>query len=144
MESKKKIEHLVIKERTNEVTLIYQFVRGLRSLTETAFLISVGAMATLWERFGKILNSKLEEHHLGRIITPDSSAPPEGKEPQGKVKVPLLPIDNYRQLSADQIIRKLKGFSHEELELIRQFESSHKNRKSLLEAVDRSLSGIKS
>ncbi len=48
-----------------------------------------------------------------------------------------LPIDRYQHLTVPEIKRKISGMSKRELTKIRNYERSHKNRKGLMEALDR-------
>jgi hypothetical protein len=134
----KKTELLTVRIRTDEVTLFNQILKGLRVFTETALLLGVGAVATLWDRFENMILSRRAEQ-TGETAPPETgtveAAPAE--PPSKSVKLRLLPIDNYRLLSADQVISRLKKFSGDDLELIRQYESTHKKRKSVLEAISR-------
>jgi hypothetical protein len=50
-----------------------------------------------------------------------------------------LPIDSYDELTASQVIPRLQGLKPAELRRVRDYETRHANRKSVLEAVDRAL-----
>ena len=50
-----------------------------------------------------------------------------------------LPIDNYQHLTMGEVRSRLNGCSHKQLEKIRKYESEHKDRKGVREAVDRQL-----
>jgi hypothetical protein len=48
-----------------------------------------------------------------------------------------FPIDEYNELTADEVTDRLDDMNEEELEQIRRYEEQHRNRKTVLEAVDR-------
>jgi hypothetical protein len=50
-----------------------------------------------------------------------------------------LPIENYDDLSVEEIKEELDGLSDEELKRVRKYENSNGKRKTLLEALDRAL-----
>jgi polyhydroxyalkanoate synthesis regulator phasin len=50
-----------------------------------------------------------------------------------------LPIENYDDLTASQVSKRLSGLQPPELRRVRDYEARHANRKSVLEAVDRAL-----
>lgn len=50
-----------------------------------------------------------------------------------------LPISGYDEMTASQVNGRLAGLTRPELRTIRDYESRHANRKSVLEAVDRAL-----
>jgi hypothetical protein len=52
-----------------------------------------------------------------------------------------LPVDDYQTLTVAKVARKLSGLSRPQLEKIQRYERSHKNRKTLLERIERSLAG---
>lgn len=52
---------------------------------------------------------------------------------------PDLPIQNFNELSVKVARRRLEGLNRDELRRLREFEESHKNRKTMLEAIDRRL-----
>lgn len=49
-----------------------------------------------------------------------------------------LPIDNYNELTADEVAGKLDNLSKDERKRVRKFEKQHKGRKTVLEAIERS------
>lgn len=61
-------------------------------------------------------------------------APPrEGVRPT--VDVSELAVPDYDSLSASQVVPRLAGLSSEELELVRRYESEHRQRKTILNKV---------
>jgi hypothetical protein len=69
---------------------------------------------------------------------------PEAK-PHGRRHTPAepsLPIAGYDELTVDQAAKQLKKLSREALTRVRTYEQQHRNRKTLLEAVDRQLKGL--
>ncbi len=59
------------------------------------------------------------------------------EEQHGEAPDRDLPIEGYRHLTIAQIKQRLAGLSKRELRRIRTFEVKHKNRRSLLAALDR-------
>lgn len=51
------------------------------------------------------------------------------------------PLADYDELSVGEIERKIKGLSEEEVERVREYESRHRARKTLLESLDKRLEG---
>lgn len=52
-----------------------------------------------------------------------------------------LPIPDYQQLTVTQVIDRLAELSADQLAAVREYEVAHRNRKTLLERLDRHLSG---
>lgn len=59
------------------------------------------------------------------------------QERQGKSPDRDLPIDGYRHLTVAEIKPKLGELSKKELEALRRYERAHKDRRTLLEAIDK-------
>ena len=49
------------------------------------------------------------------------------------------PLKDYDELSVEEIEKKVQGLSKKEIETLRAYEGRHKNRKTLVEALDRRL-----
>lgn len=54
-------------------------------------------------------------------------------------QVPVLPIDNYDALDADQVKVRLPDLTDEQLRVVRTYEEGHQARPDVLEAIDRRL-----
>jgi hypothetical protein len=50
-----------------------------------------------------------------------------------------LPIENYDELSIQEVSKKLQGLTEQEIRIIRSYEQRHKNRETLLKQLDRKL-----
>jgi hypothetical protein len=59
------------------------------------------------------------------------------KDAEGKSPDRNLPIDNYQHLTIPQVRTKLNDVSKKDLRRIESFEKKHKNRKGVLEAIER-------
>lgn len=59
------------------------------------------------------------------------------KDREGKSPDRNLPIKDYQHLTVGEAKRKLEGCSGKQLKQIRDYEKDHKNRKTLLEELDR-------
>jgi len=61
------------------------------------------------------------------------------KDREGKSPDRNLPIDNYQHLTVPQVKSKLQGCSKKQLERLREYEEKHKDRKTVLEAINEQL-----
>ncbi len=52
---------------------------------------------------------------------------------------PSPPVSGYDELTASQVTKRLTDLSRQQLRKIREYESRHANRKSVLDAIDRQL-----
>ena len=50
-----------------------------------------------------------------------------------------LPLEGYDELTVEEAKKKIGGLSEEELKKIRSYEKKHKNRKTLIEQLDRKI-----
>ncbi len=85
-----------------------------------------------------------EEEVAARIVNKQRAEYGETKEARekderGESPDRDLPIDDYQHLTVDEVTGKLDGLDDSELEEIKAYEREHKNRKTLLEALDRRL-----
>lgn len=85
-----------------------------------------------------------EDEVAARIVNKQRSAYGETKEEKrkdsaGESPDRNLPIRDYQKLTAAEIDNKLKSLSEAELRQIRGYESSHKNRKGVLQKLERRL-----
>jgi hypothetical protein len=55
--------------------------------------------------------------------------------PQTSADAQALAIPDYDSLSASQVVPRLAGLSHQELEAVRAYESAHRSRKTILNRV---------
>lgn len=58
------------------------------------------------------------------------------KDREGKSPDRDLPIKDYQHLTVGQVKDRLEGCSKKQIQQIRNYEKKHKNRKTLLEALD--------
>ncbi len=61
----------------------------------------------------------------------------KAKDKAGKSPDEGLPIERYEHLTVGEVTRKLDGMSFEQLRAIERYERGHKNRKTLLEKIER-------
>lgn len=85
-----------------------------------------------------------EEEVASRIVNKQRSQYGETKVEKEKDKTGRspdrnLPIEDYQHLTIAQIERKLDGLSSRQIEKLRSYEAGHKNRKGLLQKLDRRL-----
>ena len=60
---------------------------------------------------------------------------PEAKQARGAAKD--LPLERYDDLRVDEVKKKIQGLSSDEVQSILAYEKKHKNRKTLVETLDR-------
>ncbi len=83
-----------------------------------------------------------EEEVASRIVNKQRKMYGETKdekqeEKRGKNPDRDLPIENYRHLTIDQIKARVGKLSGSDVKKIASYERSHKNRKTLLQAIDK-------
>ncbi len=125
-----------IRDTVESRVALDQFVRRLQSVAEAVFYIGVGAMRAAWEGIEKLWASARDTGARGPLGGP---VLPKPRLRPVRIKVPVLPIDNYAGLTVDEVIRRLEGLAPDHLRILKTFEAEHKNRKTLLDAVDRAL-----
>lgn len=130
-------EHLAIRDSTVRKGLLGGLLKGVQVVAETAFYIGCGAILVAWETIAELIQSAPAK----KAGPPGARRPALEKQPLlPKVKIPLLPIDNYSRLGAGQIFGLLPTLSPEQLSLLRDFEVDHRNRRIVLRAIDEILS----
>jgi hypothetical protein len=127
---------ITVRERVESRVSLDQLLRGLQTIAETVFYIGVGAVRTAWEGIGKLWATARD---TGAIRPMEGVFLSKPRPRSVRIKVPVLPIDNYSSLTADEVVKRLDGLSPDQLEFLRSFETEHKNRKTVLEAVNRML-----
>jgi len=78
-----------------------------------------------------------EEEVAARIVNKQRRESGETKEQKGKQADAGLPINNYQQLTVTEIRSRLDELSAAQVRKIRSFETAHKNRKGVLQALER-------
>jgi uncharacterized small protein (DUF1192 family) len=58
---------------------------------------------------------------------------------QAREKSLATPLNEYAELSVGEIQRRIQGLADAEVERVREYESRHKSRKTLLEALEKRL-----
>lgn len=112
----------------------------------------VGASAKREREFKKLQQGFKKEHRYpgreeevaARIVNKQRAKYGETQaarkqDAQGKAPDRGLPIDDYRTLTIPQVAARLGDLSLAQLRKIRAYEVRHKNRKGLLERIDRRL-----
>jgi hypothetical protein len=66
----------------------------------------------------------------------------KARERPGKSLIPSLPIAGYAQPTVDQASTQLDTLSREALKRVQSCEQQHRNRKTMLEALDRHLKAL--
>jgi hypothetical protein len=78
-----------------------------------------------------------EEEVAARIVNKQRRESGETKEQQGKSGDEGLPIKNYQQLTVTEIRSRLDELTAAQVRKIHSFEAAHKNRKGVLQALER-------
>ena len=74
-------------------------------------------------------------HMVGRKLE-DQGAPSSGI----RVKVPVLPIDNYERATEQEIVEQLPDLTPDQLRVLGEYEAIHEARTTILDAIDDQLS----
>jgi hypothetical protein len=112
--------------------------RGLQFMIQTPLFIIVGIIVVVWETVSKLFQtvySQGAQYSAGLAGAKPAAAPT-------KVKVPILPIDNYSRMDVDEVIGHLEELSVAELGVVKHFESSHENRAPILEAIEKRVAAV--
>jgi len=85
-----------------------------------------------------------EEEVASRIVNKqraEQGETKENKEKEKKGQAPDndLPIEGYQHLTVDQVLSKVESLSRSQVERIRDFERSHRGRKTLMRRLERRL-----
>ncbi|GAB4461956.1 MAG: hypothetical protein OHK0029_28030 [Armatimonadaceae bacterium] len=85
-----------------------------------------------------------EEEVAARIVNKQRSEFGETQEAQEKDRRGESPdrnltVENYDNLTVDEVTERLEGLSQKELRQIRAYEQKHRERKTMLEELDRRL-----
>lgn len=127
-------EEIVIRDRPPKRSFVDQFVKGIQLLAETFFFMGCGAVRFAWEGMAKIVKNGQDQIPKRLPFSAPVSAP------RPTVRIPILPLDDYNQLNAAEIVKLLATLSPEQLRVLKEFEESNKNRKTVLAAIDQRLS----
>ena len=125
-------EKLVIHDRTEARIFFDKMLKSVQIIVKAVFFIGCGAVAIALERLGDLVRTASAVE-----ISPPSDLSTEEK-PQ-VIKVPIFPIDDYNQLNSGRILESLIGLSAEQLWIVRNYETTHKNRSGVLKAIDQRL-----
>jgi hypothetical protein len=112
--------------------------RGIQFMIQTPLFIIVGIIVVVWETVSKLFQTVYSQ---GAQYSAGLAGAKPGVTPT-KVKVPILPIDNYSRLDAGEVISRLEGLSLGELGVVKNFESSHENRAPILEAIEKRIAAV--
>ena len=58
-----------------------------------------------------------------------------------RVKVPVMPLDNYDTLAPEDVAVRLADLSAEQLHVVREYELTHQARPAVIEAIEQRLAG---
>lgn len=85
-----------------------------------------------------------EEEVAARIVNKQRSQFGETRAARERAKAGAapdraLPVHEYQHLTVDEVVDRLGGLSYADLRRIEQYERAHKNRKTLLDKLERRL-----
>ena len=113
--------------------------KGLQFLIQTPVFIIVGIIVMVWEMINKVFQAV---SHQGAQFTSERGESAKTEVSPVKIKVPMMPIDNYSQLDIDGVISRLEGLSVSELGIVANFERNHENRAPVVDAIEKRLAEI--
>jgi len=136
--------------RLDEIQLPEIDLTPIRTVAEQVLLTGIGVGVLVVRGLSQAIKAA---HQAGKEAAqqPGSAAEtllslvrkPEKAEPtspsETRVKVPILPIDNYDQLTVADVLERLPDLSLAELELVRSYEGDHKARTGVLKAIEKQL-----
>lgn len=64
---------------------------------------------------------------------------PKSSAPHADVPGGAFPIEDYEELTAARVVRRLAGLTPTDLRRVREYERRHANRKTVLDAVEKAL-----
>ncbi|HVO96033.1 MAG TPA: hypothetical protein VMT22_24470 [Terriglobales bacterium] len=112
--------------------------KGLQFLVQTPVFIAVGIIVIIWEMINKLFHAVYQQG--AQMAAPKGAS--QGEAGPVKVKVPMMPIDNYSRLDIEEIIHSLEGLTPTDLDIVKNFELSHGNRQVIIDAIDQRLTGV--
>jgi hypothetical protein len=124
-----------------ESALLENIFIGVQRITQTALYISCGAAMFAWEALEKVFQTLYGSRSRALFSVKKAEKTPKRSERPQKIKVPILPIDDYDRLDVDQVKERLAGLSEQALHFLRQYEEANRNREALLREIDRRLTG---
>ncbi|MFY9268791.1 MAG: hypothetical protein WAO55_03475 [Candidatus Manganitrophaceae bacterium] len=124
-----------------ETAILENILVGVQRLTQTAFYISCGAAMFAWEAFEKVFQTLYESRSRALFSAKKAEKMPKRSGRPQKIKVPILPIDDYDRLDIDQVKERLAGLSKEKLSFLREYEKANQNREEILREINRELTG---
>jgi len=121
----------------------------VRQLADDIMVTGYGASLMVYERLSELARQAHEKGRANRQEAGplakfflDMFAPPKkAKKARPSIKVPVLPIADYDNLTVSQVEERLEGLTEEQLKIVRQYEVEHKNRRGVLQAIDQRLAG---
>lgn len=115
------------------------FGRGLQFMIQAPLFVIVGVLVVVWETVNRLFRTI---YNQGAQYTSTFRSSAQAPAAPTGVKVPVLPIDNYGRMDVDEIIGRLNGLSLAELAIVRNFESNHEKRTTILEAIDKRMDEV--
>jgi len=137
--------------RLEELNLPKINVEPVRSAAEQALLTGIGLgvlaargiRAAVRAAHSAGVEAARDPGPLTRALLGLVRRPEEGAQ-AGAIRrqVPVLPIDNYDALDADEVQIRLPDLTNEQLRILRAYEENHRARPEVLETIDRRLSTV--
>jgi hypothetical protein len=101
-------------------------VRGLTQAVKAAYRAGVEEL----EHPGPVTKAVMEAMRGKETAT---------AEPEAALKVPVLPLEDYDDLTVEEVVSRLGGLDADGLRVIHAYESEHKGRVTVLRAIDERL-----
>jgi hypothetical protein len=134
------MEVKINQETQTEAEPSYSYLgKGLQFLIQTPLFILVGVLVVIWETINKLFHAVYQQ---GAQLTSERGEGAKAEVSPVKIKVPMMPIDNYSQLDIEGVISRLEGLSVSELAIVENFERKHENRAPVVDAIEKRLSEI--
>jgi hypothetical protein len=108
-------------------------VVGLEALNRVPLFIIVGFVVVVWDAVNRVLQRVVQQ--AGHVASGTAGETHVSGVAPTPVKVPMMPIDNYSQLDAEEVIARLDSLGAAELAIVRQHEIDHANRQAVLDAI---------
>jgi hypothetical protein len=134
------MEVKINQETQTEAEPSYSYLgKGLQFLIQTPLFILVGVIVIIWETINKLFQAVYQQ---GAQFTAEHGESAKAETSPIKIKVPMMPIDNYSQLDIEGVISRLEGLSISELGIVENFERNHENRAPVVVAIEKRLAEI--
>lgn len=148
-ETRRVVEAEIKLPKLEEIKLPKVDLEPVRSIAEDILITSIGVGVLVAQGLGAAVKAanaagRRAAEHPGPVTRALLSlvGKPEASHSTGsqiRMQVPVLPIDDYQELSANEIIARLPQLTPQQLRVVREYEAEHQARAAVTEAIDRQL-----